>query len=129
MIINDVHTSMGVTISRKILSFSQQYHDNYYIYEYTFKNTGIIDGTKVKKLNKTLTGVVFYIQNRLSFAGESYTTSGNGGWAPATTTWGETQYTMLLDKIKIINWQHQMISELFFRIGDRFHNVFWKCIS
>jgi len=91
VMLNRFHTSIGITVTRKILSFSQQYHNNYYVYEYTLKNSGIIDEKGQQKLNKKLTGVVLYLQNRLAFAGVSYNgigTTGAGGWAPATTTWG-----------------------------------------
>jgi hypothetical protein len=44
MIINKVATQIGVTMERKIFQFSQQYNDNYIIYEYTFTNTGDTDG-------------------------------------------------------------------------------------
>jgi endoglucanase len=84
MIINIFHTSIGISVTRKILSFTQQYHDNYYIYEYTFKNTGIIDSSGQQKINQTLTGVVFQWQYRKSFAGESY----HNGWAPTGASWG-----------------------------------------
>lgn len=86
MVINKFHTSIGVSCTRKILAFTQQYHDNYFIYEYVFKNTGIIDGTKQKKLNKTLTGVVFHYQFRYGFAGESYLPQ--NAWAPTGASWG-----------------------------------------
>ncbi|MGE5847012.1 MAG: hypothetical protein ACM34O_09825, partial [Ignavibacteria bacterium] len=88
MLVNQFHTSIGVTVTRKILGFSQQYNDNYYIYEYTLKNTGIIDGTGEQKLNKTLTGVIFYLASRYSFAGESYNGTGRGDWFPAASSWG-----------------------------------------
>ena len=91
IITNRFHTSIGVSVTRKILSFSQQYNNNYYIYEYTFKNTGIIDESGQHKINTTLTGVIFYMQSRLAFPGVSYTgfgTTGAGSWHPATTSWG-----------------------------------------
>jgi hypothetical protein len=88
IIYNTFHTSIGISVTRKIIAFSQQYNDNYYIYEYTFKNTGIIDGSGQPKLNKTLTGVVFWWQTRSSFAGESYSGRGTGDWFPAATSWG-----------------------------------------
>jgi hypothetical protein len=34
VIMNRFHTSIGVSVTRKILSFSQQYNNNYYIYEW-----------------------------------------------------------------------------------------------
>jgi hypothetical protein len=91
IITNKFHTSIGLSVTRKILSFSQQYHNNYYIYEYTFKNTGILDESGQPKINTTLTGVIFYMQSRLAFPGVSYNglgLTGAGGWAPATSSWG-----------------------------------------
>ncbi|MFH1196218.1 MAG: hypothetical protein V1720_10920 [bacterium] len=91
MLVNTVHTAIGVTVTRKIYAFTQQYHDNYYIHEYVFKNTGkAIDNTtstpKIVTMDppKTLTDVVFHWQYRLAFAGESYP----GGWAPSGVSWG-----------------------------------------
>ena len=86
MIINRFHTSIGISVTRKIYAYSQQYNDNYYIYEYVFKNNGIIDATNAKKLNKTLTGVVFHFQHRYGFAGESYLPQ--NAWAPTGASWG-----------------------------------------
>lgn len=45
LIYNKINTPIGVTITRKVYAFTQQYHDNYYIYEYVFKNTGLSDNT------------------------------------------------------------------------------------
>ncbi len=78
------HTSIGITVTRRIYAWSQQYHDNYFIYEYSFKNTGIIDLSGEQKLNKTLTDVVFHWQFRYGFAGESY----HAGWLPTGASWG-----------------------------------------
>lgn len=84
MIYNKFHTAIGISCTRKVYAFTQQYHDNYYIYEYVFKNTGIIDESGEKKLDKTLTDVVFHWQHRYGFAGESY----REGWAPTGASWG-----------------------------------------
>jgi hypothetical protein len=84
MIYNKVHTSVGVSMTRKVLAFAQQYNDNYFIYEYVFKNDGIIDYSGQQKLNKTLTGVIFHWQFRYGFAGESY----RQGWAATGSSWG-----------------------------------------
>jgi hypothetical protein len=101
IMMNRFHTSLGVSVTRKILSFSQQYHNNYYIYEYTFKNTGIIDESGQKKLNVPLTGVVFYFQSRFAFDGVSYNglgVTGAGSWAPATSTWGRNTINDVIRK-------------------------------
>jgi len=85
MLYNVVNTSIGITLTRKIYAFSQQHHDNYFIYDYVFKNTGIIDkkGTQVQK---TLEGVVFFFQYRYAPSREC----GPYGYyfAPQNTSWG-----------------------------------------
>ncbi len=43
MVINTVNTTAGITITRRILAFSQQYHDDYFIRMVTYKNTGNTD--------------------------------------------------------------------------------------
>jgi len=101
VIMNRFHTSIGVSVTRKVLAFSQQYHNNYYIYEYTFKNTGIIDESGQKKLNVPLTGVIFYMQNRLAFPGVSYTGIGltnAGSWNPTTSSWGRNTIADVIRK-------------------------------
>ena len=86
MIVNHFHTSIGISVTRKVLAFTQQYHDNYYIYEYVFKNTGIINESGDQVLNRTLTDVVFHWQYRYGFAGESYLPQ--NAWAPTGAAWG-----------------------------------------
>ena len=56
MIINKVATQIGVTMERRIFEFSQQYNDNYIVYEYTFTNTGDTDGdtTTIELPNNTV---------------------------------------------------------------------------
>ena len=73
---NVVNTSMGITMTRRVLAFSQQYHDNYFIIEYTFKNTGYIDFTNVKKLNETIHGFRFGYLDRYSVCREGADNSG-----------------------------------------------------
>jgi hypothetical protein len=95
LIINRVNTSIGVTMTRKIMAFSQQYHDNYYIYDYVFKNTGLIDASGAKKVDKTLTGVVFYFQYRYAFANEAF----RNGWPTgAGVTWGRNTVNHVVGK-------------------------------
>ena len=57
IITNVVNTSMGLTMTRRILAFSQQYHDNYYIKEFIFTNTGNIDFDDDIELTAPLKGV------------------------------------------------------------------------
>jgi len=85
LLYNVVNTSIGITIIRKIYAFTNQYHDNYFIYDYVFKNTGIID-KKGTVYQQTLEGVVFFFQYR-------YAPSREGGpygyyWLPQNSSWG-----------------------------------------
>ncbi|MDQ7053709.1 MAG: fibronectin, partial [candidate division KSB1 bacterium] len=85
MLYNVVNTAIGITMTRKIYAFSQQNHDNYFIYDYVFKNTGIID-KKGTVYQQTLEGVVFYFQYR-------YAPSREGGpygyyFLPQSSSWG-----------------------------------------
>jgi hypothetical protein len=84
-----VNTSIGVTINRKVYAFTQQNHSNYFIHDYVFKNTGIIDraGTTV---SKTLTGVYFYWQYRYAPTKEACTYGPGQGWLPQSVTWGHS---------------------------------------
>ncbi len=83
MIVNEANTLLGITMERKILQFTQEYHDNYHILEYTFTNTGNTDDdSEIELPNQTLEGVYFFFQWRLSVAKETRYVIGNG------TSWG-----------------------------------------
>jgi len=77
MIYNRVNTPIGITIYRKVLAFTQQYNDNYFIYEYVFKNTGFINNTGGKLTPPpTLTGVVFDFRYRFADCNMYYARQG-----------------------------------------------------
>lgn len=82
MIVDSVNTLLGITMTRKIMQFSQHYHNNYFIYDYTFKNTGNTDGDpEIELPNTTLTGVYFYWQYRNAMINETRYEIGNAtGW-------------------------------------------------
>lgn len=83
MIINTVNTAIGVTMTRKILAWCQTYNDNYFIYEYTFTNTGQIDATANAPLaSQTLNGLYVFIQSRYSCTYDGSQEIGN------PTSWG-----------------------------------------
>ncbi len=56
MISNVINTYMGVTVTRRLYKFSQQYHDNYIIREIVIKNTGNTDYDDDIELNATVKG-------------------------------------------------------------------------
>ena len=70
IVTNVVNTSMGITITRRVLAFSQQYHENYFILEYTFKNTGFVSSENVKVLDAPVNGFRFGFLNRYSVCRE-----------------------------------------------------------
>src|SRR5574341_1320666 len=84
MIVNVVNTAIGLTVTRKLMAFSQQNHDNYFVYDYVIKNTGIIDNQGTRD-PKTLTGVILYFEYRYALAKESFFL----GFAPSNNVdWG-----------------------------------------
>jgi hypothetical protein len=82
MIYNVVNTAIGVTVTRRILAFSQDYHSNYHIFEITYTNTGNTDADpEIEFPNKTLTGVYVYFQFRYSVCAEvRYEVNNSAGW-------------------------------------------------
>ncbi|MDZ7374345.1 MAG: fibronectin [candidate division KSB1 bacterium] len=78
IITNVVNTSMGLTISRRIYVFSQQYHDNYFIREFTLTNTGNVDYDSEIELGATLKGVRFGRGVRYSVCREGAEKIGDG---------------------------------------------------
>ena len=78
VITNVVNSSMGLTMTRKVYAFSQQYHDNYFIKEFTFTNTGNANSDDVIELNDTLRGVRFGWGTRYSGGREASWTIGDG---------------------------------------------------
>lgn len=86
IITNVVNTSMGLTVTRRILAFSQQYHDSYFIKEYTFTNTGNVDWDADIELTAPLKGVRFGYGIRYSCSREG---SFNIG---ATQSWGQQSW-------------------------------------
>lgn len=87
MIVNKLHTSLGIDITRKLMAFSQQNHSNYFIYEYTLKNTGVIDlDGNTFDTPRTLQDVAFSLQFRYAPANEPF----KRGWAVAgNVSWGK----------------------------------------
>ncbi len=85
MLYNVVNTSIGITVTRKIYAFTNQYHDNYLIYDYYFKNTGIIDNEGTSH-EQTLEGVIFFFQYR--YAPTRETGPYGYWWMPQNSCWG-----------------------------------------
>ncbi len=85
------NTSIGVSVTKKVMAFDQPNHGNYFIFDHVFKNTGIIDRSGNVK-QQTLNDVYFYFGNRYAFAGVSCTGFGSG-WGAWNSTWGSSDIT------------------------------------
>lgn len=104
-IYNVVNTSIGITMTRNIYAWSQQYHDNYFIYEYVFKNTGNCDkDEEIEKPGQVLTNVIFLFQYRYAVAYDGCLVSGfdppRWGKNEMLSTRGEAKESMSTDQIK-----------------------------
>ncbi len=87
LIYNVVNTSIGITLTRKIMGWGQQYHDNYFIYDYIFQNTGNVDvDAEIEKPDQTLENVYFFFQCRYAVSKEGATASGLN-----SPRWGHSQ--------------------------------------
>ena len=87
MIYNRNVNRVGIELEQKIYAFDQQYHDNYHIIEYTFKNTGDVDeDSDVELPDQVLEGVYFFWIQRYGFHAASAWITGVGA------LWG--QFTM-----------------------------------
>ena len=77
MIVNVVNTSIGVTMTRKIMAWAQQYHDNYFVYDYVFQNTGNVDpDPELEHASVSLENVWFFFQYRYAPSKEGATATG-----------------------------------------------------
>ncbi len=85
-LVNIVNTAIGVTVKRTISAFSNQYHDNYHIYEFEFENTGVYD-RQGSTQSVTLEDVYFHWQYRYAASREGGP-YGSNYWLPQNTAWG-----------------------------------------
>ena len=111
LIINVVNTSMGLTLKRKIHVFSQQYHDNYFIKEFIFTNTGNTNGDAEIELNTPLNDVRIGWRYRYSHGREGAENIGhaqNWGRHSWFTKRGETYSQNMHEQINeenpIVDW-------------------------
>jgi len=105
MLLDVVNTSIGLTMTRKIMAWGQQYHDNYFIYDYVFKNTGNIDpDADIEKPGQTLTDVYFFWQYRYANGreGDEVANFNSPRWGinKVNSTRGEAKAANSTDKFK-----------------------------
>ena len=88
IVTNIVNTNLGITIKKRVLAFSQQYHDNYHILEYKFINSGNIDGDEEIELpDQTINDMYFGVTLH-------YATSREAAFTPLGNqqSWGIAQW-------------------------------------
>lgn len=83
IVTNILNTSIGLTMTRRVLKFCQQYHDNYFIKEFIFTNTGNVDYDDEIELNAPLKNVRIGWGTRYSCGREGANNIGDG------QSWGE----------------------------------------
>jgi hypothetical protein len=91
MIVIHYNTSMGVSVTKKVLAFTQQNHDSYFIHDFVFKNTGIYN-TAGDTIQQTLNTFWIYFNYRYAFSGVSSTGS-SSTWADFASEWGGSTET------------------------------------
>ena len=93
MIYNVVNTELGITFTRKINAFSSPEFDDFFIYDFVFKNTGTYD-LAGNKHSQTLEDVIFFFQYR--WAVSKYIAANGYYWAPQQVTWGQSTVNEVL---------------------------------
>ncbi|MEE9162281.1 MAG: hypothetical protein V3U35_04850, partial [Candidatus Neomarinimicrobiota bacterium] len=106
MIYNVVHTGIGITLTRKIYAFTNQYHDNYFIYDYVFENTGVVNRDGSITHSQTLTDVVFFFQYRYAPTREASVYGLSPSATPQSVSWG---HSVIYDAV----FSHPSTGELF----------------
>jgi hypothetical protein len=89
MVVITFNTSMGVSVTKKIMAFTQPNHDSYFIYDFVFKNTGIYNAAG-DVYQQTLEPFWAHFAYRYAEAG--VTSSGFGStWGAFSSEWGASQ--------------------------------------
>ena len=79
------NSRIGITTTAVMNAFSQEYHDDYHIIEYSFTNTGNVDGDEEIELSSELTGVYFFFIHRyMVHDASSWIRGGGAPWGKFT---------------------------------------------
>ena len=87
LIYDSMNTSIGLTMVRKMIGFSQDYNDNYIIYDYTFTNTGNTNSdSKIELPGQNLDSIRVFFQFRYAICADTrYVIGSNSaGWGIGT---------------------------------------------
>ncbi len=88
MVVIRYNTSMGVSVTKKVLGFVQQNHDSYFIHDYIFKNTGIYN-TKGEINTQTLKNFWVYFGYRYAMNGVC-SNGYSSAWGDFGMEWGSS---------------------------------------
>lgn len=80
VITNVVNLSSGITLTRRILAFSQQYHDNYFIKEITIENSGNTDYDPEIERPDSITGLRVGWGSRYASREGAMNSDNQGSW-------------------------------------------------
>ncbi len=78
MVVSTINTMMGVQIKQRVLAWSQQNHDDYHIYDYTFINNGNLDTDDTVETQQTIND--FIVSKETQFG---HTWRSNEWWCSA----------------------------------------------
>ena len=89
MLVIKTHTSIGVTVIKRVYAFTQQNHDNYFITDFILKNTGIIDNEGTVN-PQTIKDFRFARLGRYALSGESINQDDADAinWGVGDAQWG-----------------------------------------
>lgn len=111
IVINKVNTLMGLTITRTVYAFSQQYHNNYFIQTWKLENTGNTDYDDEIELNAPLKGVRFSFSVRYAVSREgSFAINGSQSWGKFSwatkrgESWPLHQNDSITEANPIVDW-------------------------
>lgn len=88
MVVVRFNTSMGISVTKKVMAFASSNHSNYFIFDYAFVNTGIVDRAGTVQ-SQTLDSVWVYFMYRYAFGGISSAGSGST-WGAFESLWGQS---------------------------------------
>ncbi len=131
VIINRINTSMGLSMTREIYYFSQQYHDNYFIKVFTFTNTGNTDFDDEIELTTPLKAVRISTAVRYSVCREgAMMTSGTQQWGQQSwvTRRGENYAAHAGETLTEANGPVQWLRCNFAWAGQK-KEIAWDCIG
>lgn len=91
MVLIKYNTSMGVSVTKKVLAYTQQNHDNYFINDYVFKNTGICNAAGALN-TQTINNFWVYFNYRYASSGVTVPNAGST-WGSFDAAWGSGAVT------------------------------------